>query len=213
MRRIGTSPAQAETVAERERRIAAAVREAVLRKAYAAKKEGQTLILGLDESWIPNKSAVQPIISEFERLPENLRRLGLDNVVFVRGEGDDVAIEIQKKQPIIKTPFSNIFVIGSPSILTSKEYAKLRGADEKDKAVLAGVDAKNLSEFTDVPVVEMYLRAIELGSGKGPSEMDRSFIDIIPSGNGSLFTPIRPHDIERSRELNDIIIREIDSRA
>ncbi|MBN1353653.1 MAG: aminotransferase class I/II-fold pyridoxal phosphate-dependent enzyme [Candidatus Omnitrophica bacterium] len=202
---------------ERERKIAVDFRDTLIDMALTAKENGQYIILGLDESWIPNKGSIQPVINAIGRLLEKLRRRGLDNIIFERGEGDEVAVEIQKEQKKTKTSFTNIIVLGSQSILKSDEFNKLKGEKPEDRALLIGVNAKNLNLTTDTGLPEMYLLAMRLNSGKRPSELDQAYIKITPDPSGRprafVFEPIKPFDIEYSNEVNRIRIQVIGSKA
>lgn len=203
---------------DRERNIAIDFRDVIITRASEAKKEGQTIIFGLDESWILNMSCAQPIIQELERLPENLRQRGLDNVIFVRGKGDDVAVTIQGKQKETNAHFSNIVILGSQAILKSAEFNKLKGETAEDAALLIGVNTTNLSDISDMGgILEMYLLAMRLNAGKAPSELDQSFINILPDPDGRprifIFTPIKPYNIEDRRTMNKIQIEQIDTKA
>ncbi|MFA6610187.1 MAG: hypothetical protein WCT15_05000, partial [Candidatus Omnitrophota bacterium] len=202
---------------ERERNIAIDFRDTIIRRAREAKERGEFLILGLDESWIINKSCPQAVIQELERLPENLKRAGLDNVIFVRGKGDDVAIGIQSKQKETGTGFSNIIVLGSQTILRSDEFDKLRSAKDDDAALLVGVNSEHLTITSGVRILEMYLLAMRLNAGASFSELDTSFIKIAADPDGRarafVFTPVEPYDIEQFREINRIQIEQVNMNA
>jgi len=222
----------------REHNIAATFMDTVIDKATRAKQENQFIILGLEETWLKNKSGSQSIVAELERLPELLRRQGLDNVIFKRGNGDEVADAIAQERAGRESniPLSNIIVIGSQSILKSDEFNKLRCAKLQKSALLIGVDTVNLDFTSGIRLIEMYLFAMKLNSVKLPDEsdaeyeqrvqevyarlideLDTQFIEIALSFNGKfwdiIFTPIRPCDTEHLREINRIHREEIDSKA
>ncbi|MCX5666747.1 MAG: hypothetical protein NTY34_00310, partial [Candidatus Omnitrophica bacterium] len=64
----------------------------VINLARKAKYENQKLIIGLETDWIPGYNetgslqhqAMNPVIQQIESIPDILRSMGLDNVVFVR---------------------------------------------------------------------------------------------------------------------------------
>jgi len=218
----GTSAAPQEVALtsidfDRERNIAIDFRDTIVDRAEKAQKNGQYIILGLDESWILNMSGPQAVVTELERLPENLRQRGLNNVIFVRGKGNDVAIEIQRKQQETKTNFSNIIILGNQSILKSDEFNKLKGNKPENSALLIGINTKHLTYTSGTRLIEMYLLAMRLNLGKQPSELDTKFIKISLSPNGRMrafiFTPIEPYDIEQFRKINNIQIKQIDNKA
>jgi len=202
---------------ERERNIAVDFRDTIIRRANEAKAEGQFIILGLDESWIPDMSGPQAVISELERLPENLKQLGLDNVLFIRGRGDEVARKIHRRREDTRTNFSNIIILGDRSIVGNDEFTRFKGSTSEDSALLIGIDPKHLSFTSGIRILEMYLLAIRLNSGKAHSELDTTFIKISVDPKGRvrsfIFTPIEPYDVEQFRKVNDIQIREIDRKA
>jgi len=223
---------------DRERNIAIDFRDAIIEKAVKAKKDDQYILFGLDETWIKNKSGLQAIITELERLPENLRQRGLDNVIFKRGEGDEVADAIAReregRESII--PLSNITVLGSHPILRSDKFNRLRREKLQDSALLIGVDNASFTITSGTRLLEMYLLALKLTSINLPdksdpeyekkvkvvyeafiSRLDTQFIQIAFSFNGQfwdiVFTPIKPYDINESAERNRIQIEQIDSKA
>lgn len=202
---------------ERERNIAADFMNVIMRMSKDAGQKGQSIILGLDESWILNKSCPQAMIQEIERLPYNLRKLGLDNVIFVRGKGDEVAIDIQGKQRQTNTSFSNIIILGSTSILRSAEFDKLKSSKAEDSALLIGVDTKYMTPISGIRILEMYLLAMRLNSAIAVQDLDMSFIKVTsdPAGRprAFVFTPVEPYDIEQFRTINRIQIEQIDSQA
>jgi len=222
----------------REREIAIDFRNAAITKAVKAKDRGEYIYLGLEETWIKNKSGPQPLISEFERLPENLRQRGLDNVIFGRGKGDAFAGVIAGKQERLgsKLPLSNIVVLGSQSILKSKAYNALRSDVLQESAFLLGVDNSHLGFESATRLLEMYLLGLKLNSVKLPKRsdpkykekvkkiydallktLDQKFIKIGFAFNGKFWdfvlTPIEPFNVNEFRDAIEIQAREIDSKA
>lgn len=213
---IEASQAHKSPDLEREKNIAIDFRDAVINRALGAKKENQYIILGLDTSWILNMSGPQGIISALEELPTILRQKGLDNVVFERGNGDEVAVKIQQQRLRTNANFSNIIILGSQSILRSTKFNELKGETPEDSALLIAIDTKNLTYTSAIRIIEMFLLAEKLDKGKLPSELDKTFIDIKSvegRARAFIFTPIEPYDIEQFREINRMQIEQIGSKA
>ena len=232
------NPVRDEPDLNRERNIAINFRDAIIDKAVKAKKQGQYIFLGLEETWIKNKSGPQTIISEIERLPESLRQRGLDNVIFGRGKGDAFAGVIggERERFGARLPLSNIVVVGSQSILRSEAYNALRSNALQESAFLIGTDNSHLDFKSGTRLLEMYLLGLKLNSVQLPDRsdpryeekvkeayetllktLDQKFIKIGFSFNGKfwdfIFTPIEPYDINQFRKINDIQIKEIDAKA
>jgi hypothetical protein len=223
---------------DREKNIAEDFRDSVIAMAAAAKKEDRVILLGLDESWINNKRGVQTVIAEIERLPEKLRQKGLDNVIFKRGEGKEVAEEISKEMEERKQrlPLSNIIVLGGKSILDSPAFRKLRNSRLQESALLIGVDDKNLDVTSGIRILEVFLLALRLKSvtlpeASGPEynekvlqiyeklfkSLDTKYVEIgLRFNNGFwdfIFTPITPYNISEAAERNRIQVKAFDIKA
>ncbi len=201
----------------RERDMAIDFRDEIITMAQAARGKGQYIILGLDESWILNRDGSQAVICGIARLQETLKRRGLDNVIFERGNGDEVAVNIQAKQRETNAPFSNIVVLGGKAILKSSEFGKLIGSKPEESALLVAIDPKNLNRTSDIKILEMYLSAMKLNKGNSPSELDQTYIKIAADPDGRvrvfIFEPIEPVGVEASAEINRIRVEELGSKA
>lgn len=191
-------------------------------KADEAKRSGETLILGLDTSWIQNQAAVQPIISRMNQLPEDLRRLGLGNLVFRYGNGNELAIQLAGDKERTKAKFSNIIVIGNRGIITEgmeNEFARLKSNAPEDRALLIGVNTGNLGYLSGVRILEMWLLALKLHSGIDLSQVKTDYINIeaVADREGKqaafIFTPVQPYDISESARINRLQIDEINTKA
>jgi len=204
-------------VVAREKIIGAKFRDKVIDIAMKAKAKNETVILGLDTTWIPQGSGMGELLAEMDRLIENLRRRGLDNIFFERGKGDDVASKIILRQKEQKTKFSNIIVIGSQEILNSDQFSSLKGSSPEDAALLIGVDPKNLKYTSGIRLPEMYLLAMALNEGKTIPELDQTFILIVKTPDGRprmfVFIPIKPLDLEKFKDIYELHRREIDLKA
>jgi len=116
--------------------------------------------------------------------------------------------------------FSNIIVLGNQSIVKedgSNEFSKLK--EKEDRALLIGVDPKELKDTSGTRLLEMCLLALKLSSGKLPAELNQDYIEITTITDaegrvsGFVFTPIKPYDISESARINTLQISEIDTKA
>jgi len=213
------SPAAEEALLAREKNIATDFVDELIMRAEKARAAGEQIILGLDTSWISDMKGrhgtiITPLLREIERLPGLLERKGLDNVLFVRGEGDEVARDI-KDQKNPKTPFSNIIVLGGVKAVKSDEFKNLKSEKPDDRALLVGVNTACLGN-NGVRLVEMYLLAMAIGNGKTPSELDTEFIIIEkdPDADGTfIFTPVKPFSLDAAEEIYELQTSEIHRRA
>ena len=136
-------------------------------RAREAKKTDQSVIIGLDDSWIPDfqRNTIQLLLNHIHRLS---RYEGLDNILFVRGEGDDLAGnisgEIDKSEKDGRTvPLSNIIVLGSEKTIASDKFSTLRSTETEDRAFLVEVNPERIQsdEFHYVAIVEMITFAMK----------------------------------------------------
>jgi hypothetical protein len=207
---------------DREKRKAGDFWDELILRTEEAKRNKEILILGLDTSWIQNQAAAQPIISRMNQLPEDLRRLGLDNLVFKYGNGSELASQLAGEKDKTKAKFSNIIVIGSREIIRedrANEFSKLKGATPEDRALLIGVDPSNLTYMSGIRILEMWLLALKLHSGIVPLQSNTDYINIeaVPNREGRvrafIFTPVKPYDIIESARINRLQIDEINTKA
>jgi hypothetical protein len=201
----------------REARIARDLWDAVAVRAIAAKWQGRSLILGLDTRWIGDKSGPQALVSQLRRLEELGRRRGV-RIVFRDGEGDALAKELEGERARTGAAYSDIIVLGDRSIADEgSAFLDLRGSDPGDSALLAGVDSSRLTKASAVRLYEMYLLALMLDAGAADSALDQTFIKIMrdPKGRSRIFifTPIEPYDVGEFRKVNELMVRELESKA
>jgi hypothetical protein len=143
-------------------------------RAFEAKGKNQKIIIGFDTSWIPGLDseqgmAVQSLLSEIYRLTKTD---GLENIIILRGKGTSLASTIMKRAEETGTPLSNVVVLGSETTVQSDEFAGLRSTDTEQRAFLAGVNPKNLTENSYIRVLEMLTLAVKLAFGEIDSVPD-----------------------------------------
>lgn len=204
----------------RERIIARDLCDAVIMQAVAAKDRGETIVLGLDTSWIPNMNAAQGIIAGFEkRLLRRLADNGYDNVVFERGKGSEVADKVLKAKEMGSVKLSNIIIIGGQDILNPDEsnvFNKLRGQSPDDNALMVGINTENLNIATGIRLLEIFLLAFKLNSGNNLLDADTEFVKVSPQDGrprAFIFTPVKPYDIGESGRIIKLQIEEFGKAA
>ena len=143
-------------------------------RAFEAKGRDQKIIIGFDTSWIPGLDseqgmAIQSLLSEIYRLTKTD---GLENIIVLRGKGASLASTIMKRAEETGTPLSNVVVLGSETTVQSDEFAGLRSTDTEQRAFLAGVNPKNLTENSYIRVLEMLTLAVKLAFGEIDSVPD-----------------------------------------
>jgi putative hydrolase of the HAD superfamily len=200
----------------REQNIALDFKDTLISKAYAARDKKETIILALDESWIPLYSGATGLIEHIGRYVDALnRRLGYEGVVFVSGKAEAMASEIARIREDKKAKNSNIIVLCKNDVLSAGGFNVLKGTSEDDSALLVGVNPANLKDISGVRIVEMFMLAMELNSGRDLSELDQTFIDIRAAGGKRMFvfTPIKPYDIGEFKKIYDLQIKALDINA
>ncbi|MBF0493913.1 MAG: GHKL domain-containing protein [Candidatus Omnitrophica bacterium] len=205
---------------DREKLIASRLWDKVVGAAIEAKAKNEALILGLDTTWIPEGSGASRLIKELDNVKKKLNKAGLDNVIFKVGKGAAVAKYIGETIAERKINKANIVILGGSDILAAPEFGSLRSSNPGNKVLLASVDPKNLGIGSGVPLVEMYLMALELLSGKTVDNISNEYIGIAPYKTGGavtpgvfIFTPMKAYDLNEYRAVYDIQIKELESKA
>lgn len=171
------------------------------------------VILGLDTRWLKERSGVQPVISEFGRLKELGARHGL-TFIFRYAEGDALAGMLEDERVKAGASYGDIIVIGDITILDEESsFLKLCGQGINDAALLAAVDNSRMGDRSAVRLFEMFLLALRLASGRDADTLDQTFIKIEGAKRLFIFTPIEPYGVEQFRKANDIMIKEIETKA
>ncbi|MBF0494528.1 MAG: LOG family protein [Candidatus Omnitrophica bacterium] len=208
----------------RERLIAVRFRDAVIDAADKEKNDGDnTIILGLDESWIPTKNGgLQGLLGALDEMPALLKKYGYGNLVFVRGKGDKVAEAVLQEQKRTNAKFSNVIVLGGKGIFDSDQFKKLKSDnDPKDMALLVGVDGRELTGESGIRLLEMYLVALRLAGITserfGPAQSATEYIKVNPHagdwGRAFELMPVKPFDISESKAVYDLQVKELDRQA
>lgn len=192
--------------------VAQAFIDEALWRSREAKKLNQSIIIGLDDSWIPKfqRGAVQSILSEIYRLS---RREGLNNIIVIRGEADELARTIFGKVAEEKTagrevPLTNIIVLGSEGTIASDEFKALRSTETEDRAFLVGVDPKYIQkdEFYYIAILEMLTMAMKRAFNESVAA-DSPFIEVQKDGQYRRvlhFLPrAEPVDANKLKEIYD----------
>ena len=155
--------------------------------ARKAARENESLIIGIEETgWIPGydqektfqQMALNPLMREIESIEKKLKELGLDNVVLVHSDSQNLARELINKAEETDTSSSNMVILGSgETLMESESFAPLRNAPQHARPFMACVDSSELKLFykehgeslenqTYVPITEMLSITLELANGK-----------------------------------------------
>jgi HEAT repeat protein len=158
--------------------------EGIILKARQAQRNGQSLIIGLDTSWIPElekegslqHNALSSLMKEIYSLGDTLKGIGLDNVVIVHESSARLAGEILSECEEHSTDLSNVVVLAASGTIEAAAFTPLKSTSTEKKAFLAGVDATALNEFIagkgagleelNINILEMLTLTLELASGK-----------------------------------------------
>jgi hypothetical protein len=170
-----------EKAVKQEEKAAVHFSDTIRIQAMEAKERGQNIIIGLDTSWAEalephERSASQGLLSAISRLPLELKKLGLDNVIILRGKGDFLGSEILKKADGTNTPLTNVVVLAGDETLRADSFKKIISAPGEDRAFIAKVDPviliKNHTEIRKgkealfVPYLGMIEVALKLAFGE-----------------------------------------------
>jgi hypothetical protein len=187
-------------------KVAMSFLDSVKLAASNAKKENRRIIIGFDTSgWLPNaqQGAVQPLITEVLRLQNVLAKMGLDNVLIVRGAGDELAFELERIRALFDIDMKNVVVLASETALNSRAFDIFRSADGHERAFLAGVDPKYLEEMDYAQLLEMLTITINLAFGDAAAKADDKDIMIQYIGKRliRLIPMAEPKDYERLKGI------------
>jgi hypothetical protein len=71
-------------------------------------------------------------------LPENLKRRGLDNVIFEHGDKERIADTVKKEMEGTRTKFSDVIILGGRDIFGAKMFSAFRVKRMKTARSLSG---------------------------------------------------------------------------
>ncbi|MBU1084178.1 MAG: cyclic nucleotide-binding domain-containing protein, partial [Candidatus Omnitrophica bacterium] len=129
-------------------------------RAIETGRQGEKIVIGIDTSWIPKvQGSLQSLLSEIY----GLRDIDPERIIIVRGNnGRELARDIMKEiedHPESNAP--NVIVFGKASDIRFGEFRELESSKAERKALLVGIDPKNLME--EVPAGKAnYIRVIEM---------------------------------------------------
>ncbi len=154
-----------------------------------AKRENQKLLIGLETDWIPGLNvknslqhqAISALMKEMDDIGKALESMGLDNVVVIRGNGENLANSILREADSSHTSLHNVVVMASASTINSEAFSRLKNAPDNDRPFLAGIDPAELiklySEYGEATTKQLYIKltellymTLEIAAGKEPPE-------------------------------------------
>jgi len=158
------------------------------RRAKDSKNESQKLIVGISTDWIPaykdehsfQYQATNSLVNKIKALPQALKSMGLDNVELVIEENSStLASNVSKLAQDSNARLSNVVVIASREAVEGGVFDKLRDENGEEKALLAGMDSKELMELykvngeisdkvLDIDIMEILALTLEVATGKTP---------------------------------------------
>ncbi|MBD3426725.1 MAG: hypothetical protein GF409_05795 [Candidatus Omnitrophica bacterium] len=175
-------------------------------RAYEARKQEERIIIGLDTSWIPGMDseqgiAIQSLLSAIYKLE---REEGLNNVLVVRGKGEELAASLLERAQKTNTSLGNVVVLGSEEILRSEAFSALRSTPEEKRAFLVGVDAAKLTENSYIRILKMMSLAIKLSFGEIDSVHDPKITATRAGPRFWVFIPeAEPYDLMELKRIYD----------
>ncbi|MCX5667272.1 MAG: hypothetical protein NTY34_03045, partial [Candidatus Omnitrophica bacterium] len=149
----------------------------------------------LETDWIPGYNetgslqhqAMNPVIQQIESIPDILRSMGLDNVVFVRSNSKEIAASVLKEADKANTKLSNVVILASKGTVASSSFDSLRSTPTEAKAFIAAIDPAELEAFIkdnkdpsihlDVKILEMLSVALDIAAGKDPPNIPMVKLD------------------------------------
>jgi stalled ribosome alternative rescue factor ArfA len=156
---------------------------AMMVQARKAKREDKKFVIGIDTSWIPGSAkgslqsqAITPLLNGIQNLDSVLRSHGMDNVVVVRGEGEDL-LQKMEKEAGSKDALSRSVVLASEKTIAAIQKAFKDNI--KDSPFMAMVDPRELEKASKgkgsydqeqlyIQIVTMLMMAVELQASNTP---------------------------------------------
>ena len=118
--------------------------------------EKEKIMIGIDTDWMPSMRDIQALVSEIKRLT------GLDDIIVVRERGAELAIQLEKAAKKKGVSYANIVVLGPESILRDEAFRGLKSTSTEMKALLVGIDGRNLSDENYIMLVEILDIALKM---------------------------------------------------
>ena len=118
--------------------------------------EKEKIMIGIDTDWMPSMRDIQALVSEIKRLT------GLDDIIVVRERGAELAIQLEKAAKKKGVSYANIVVLGPESIVRDEAFRGLKSTSTEMKALLVGIDGRNLSDENYIMLVEILDIALKM---------------------------------------------------
>jgi hypothetical protein len=152
----------------------------IFRALAKAEDERTKLIIGLDTSWIPGtqRGMTQSLVNAIERADE---KDGVKNLIVVRGDAKTLAAGIEEKLAETGTPLKNVVILASQETLGEScvNFEKFKqGPTGALGAFMAAVDSSELTDFSDVRLVEMLTVALKMAFGEKAASSPE--LEIVP---------------------------------
>lgn len=174
-----------EYAADLETETVIALLISLARAVRSSGDEKKEILIAIEEGWIPGNEpgalqhlAINSMMGKVKTLDERLKRLGLDNITLLTGEGQILADNIDHAVKTRSINPSNVIVMGSRDfVVNSRKLNGLRSSAGKKKAFLAGIDPSELNSYYRehgesqadqmyIPLMEMMAVTLELACGK-----------------------------------------------
>lgn len=185
----------------------------LIARAFEAGNKGENVIIGLDTSWIQDRSDIQALLSGISRLSE------LKNVIIVRGSGESLADEIFEKagDEKTRTRLSNVVVLAPAETITLQAFDRMRSTAVEKKACLVGVDPSGIGPMDDgkenyIRLLDLLLAALKIGFAENdPSAVVIESADAHRTGPRQwIFTPrAEPVPLGEARKIYERQLRVI----
>ena len=160
--------------------------------ARKAKREGRNLVLGVETDWVPGmdkrslqRDLINPFLSELRTMDDKLKSMGLDNVVIVHKNKEEIIDAVKKEMGDEQDDLSNLVMFASEDVLANfmRKTHLDRIKDPKKRPFLAAVDPSlvqkhhnetgDLGDHYSVQMLEMLLLTLELAYGIGNVDVDK----------------------------------------
>lgn len=201
-------------VREREETIARQFIDSQLWRARQAMKRDESIIIGWNDAWIPTQQRA-PVQKLLSYLYDFSRREGLDNLIIVRGKGDELKAAIhaererQRDQFKREIPLENILVIGDEDTVEDAVFDEWKSTSDEARAFFVAIDPTRLNKadgYYYLPVLEMLFASVNRAFDP-TFAIESPFFECVEAGTRVVrFIPlptIDPLDLQMLKDLYD----------
>lgn len=182
-----------------------ALAEEVSRASAYASEKNEPIIIAVELSWVPEaqRSSIEALLSKFN---QSARKRGVNNVVLVKGAGDQFERGLRDAAAATGTQPKNILIIGDQrTVVDSGRFNDLRLGG--NGAFVAGIDTRDIKDTSYIRILEIITIASRYAFSDKPVLGRHDAMSIAEAGAKTIFIVPLPEAIPMSIEQVNAIYR------